>query len=62
MEARATKHIARQDDLLVRAVARVWKAHERGRLLERVKAVRLVQDTWTAWKQRMQTQKGLEGI
>ncbi|KAK0197165.1 hypothetical protein F5146DRAFT_1099463 [Armillaria mellea] len=36
MESRADKHLARQDDVLLRAVTR-------GRLLERVKAARLVQ-------------------
>lgn len=62
MENRATKHLARQDDVLVRAVARVWKAHERGKLLERVKAVRLVKDTWAVWKRRLRNQKDLEGM
>ncbi|EGO20886.1 hypothetical protein SERLADRAFT_452027 [Serpula lacrymans var. lacrymans S7.9] len=57
LEKRAAKHLARQDDVLVRAVTRVWKAHERGRLLERVRAVRLVKDVWIVWKRKMQEQE-----
>ncbi|KAH7912247.1 hypothetical protein BJ138DRAFT_1178988 [Hygrophoropsis aurantiaca] len=52
MERRAIKHQARQDDVLVRAVTRVWKARERGKLLERVKSIRLVKDAWATWKQK----------
>lgn len=62
IENRASKHVARQDDVLVRAVMRVWKAHERGRLLERVRAARLLKDAWAVWKRRMRHQKGLEGM
>lgn len=57
MENRAVKHVARQDGVLLRAVARVWKARERGRLLERVKATRLLKAAWAAWEHRMQEQK-----
>ncbi|KDQ61051.1 hypothetical protein JAAARDRAFT_191170 [Jaapia argillacea MUCL 33604] len=59
-ENRADKHLARQDDILVRAVLRVWKAHERGRLLERVKTVRLLKQAFAMWKKRIQDQKDLE--
>jgi hypothetical protein len=61
MENRAVKYLARQDDVLVRAVARVWKAHERGKLLERVKAVRVVKDAWAVWKGCLRKQDALEG-
>lgn len=61
MENRATKHVARQDGVLLRAVSRVWKARERGKLLQRVKTVRLLKDTWEAWKQRVRHQKRNEG-
>ncbi|KAH7929761.1 hypothetical protein BV22DRAFT_1080370 [Leucogyrophana mollusca] len=60
MEKRAIKHQARQDDVLVRAVTRVWKARERGKLLERVKSIRTVKDAWAAWKQKMMAQKQRE--
>jgi hypothetical protein len=61
MENRADKHLARQDDVLIRAITRVWKARERGLLLERVKMVRLVKDVWATWIRRMQFQARLEG-
>ncbi|PBK78094.1 hypothetical protein ARMSODRAFT_991560 [Armillaria solidipes] len=62
MESRADKHLARQDDVLLRAVTRVWKARERGHLLERVKADRLVKSTWSAWKQQLREQRAREEI
>jgi hypothetical protein len=62
LENRAVKHQARQDDLLVRAVARVWKARERGVLLDRFKAVRTVKETWETWKRRLRQQKERQGL
>ncbi|KAI6045673.1 Sfi1 spindle body protein-domain-containing protein [Pisolithus marmoratus] len=53
MERRADKYLARQDNVLIRAVTRVWKARERGRLLERVRALRLLKDAWSTWRERM---------
>lgn len=61
MEKRAVKHLARQDDVLIRAVTRVWKARERGKLLERVRALRLIKDTWSVWRERMRQHRRLEG-
>ncbi|KIY50867.1 hypothetical protein FISHEDRAFT_22101, partial [Fistulina hepatica ATCC 64428] len=60
MENRVAKHIARQDDVLLRAVWRVWEAHERGRLLTRVKATRLLKGVWATWSRRIQAQRKLE--
>ncbi|KAG8217745.1 Sfi1 spindle body protein-domain-containing protein [Butyriboletus roseoflavus] len=57
---RADKHLARQDDVLIRAVTRVWKARERGKLLERVRALRLIQGTWSVWRERMRQHRRLE--
>ncbi|THH32104.1 hypothetical protein EUX98_g2082 [Antrodiella citrinella] len=62
LERRADKHINRQNDVLVRAVTRVWKAHERGKLLERVMTVRLLKQAWTTWQARIQSQRGLEDM
>ena len=62
LERRADRHIARQEDVLVRAVVRVWKAHERGRLLERVYNARLLRQAWEAWKKRLRHQKKFEGL
>lgn len=61
MERRADKHLARQDDVLIRAVTRVWKARERGKLLERVRALRLVKGAWSIWRERMRQHRRLEG-
>ncbi|KAI9571309.1 Sfi1 spindle body protein-domain-containing protein [Boletus coccyginus] len=60
MEKRADKHLARQDDVLIRAVTRVWKARERGKLLERVRALRLIKDAWSVWRERMRHHRRLE--
>jgi hypothetical protein len=62
LERRADKQIARQEDALVRAVVMVWKAHERGRLLERVQNAKLLRQTWEAWKKRLRHQRELEGL
>jgi protein SFI1 len=56
MEYRAAKHVARQDGVLLRAIVRVWKARERGKLLERVRTMRLIKETWAVWKRRLQSQ------
>ncbi|EIN07385.1 hypothetical protein PUNSTDRAFT_121511 [Punctularia strigosozonata HHB-11173 SS5] len=61
-ERKADKHMARQDDVLVRAVMRVWKAHERGRLLERVRAVRLLKHVWAVWNKKMNVIRDNEDI
>ncbi|KAI0831195.1 Sfi1 spindle body protein-domain-containing protein [Trametes gibbosa] len=60
LETRATKHCARQDEVLVRAIMRVWKAHERGKLLTRVRSLRLLRQAWAIWKQRIEEQKERE--
>lgn len=61
MQRRADKHLARQDDTLVRAITRVWKARERGRLLERVRALRLLKSAWSTWRDRMGQMHQLQG-
>jgi hypothetical protein len=62
LERRADKQIARQEDALVRAVVRVWKAHERGLLLGRLQNARLLKQAWEAWKKRLRHQGELEGL
>lgn len=62
LERRADKQIVRQEDALVRAVVMVWKAHERGRLLDRVQNAKLLRQTWEAWKRRLRRQRELEGL
>ncbi|KAI0748015.1 hypothetical protein C8Q80DRAFT_1104403 [Daedaleopsis nitida] len=60
MERRASKYIARQDDVLVRAIMRIWKARERGKLLTRVQTVRSLKQAWAVWKRKMQEQREQE--
>ena len=61
MEHRASKHVARRNDVLVRAIMRIWKAHERGQLLTRVRAMRVLKLAWTQWRRRMEEQREREG-
>jgi hypothetical protein len=61
LERRADKQISRQEGSLVRAVLRVWKAHERGHLLERVQHARVLREAWETWKRRLRRQGDLEG-
>jgi hypothetical protein len=61
LEGRARKHEARQNEVLLRAVWRVWKAHERGRLVERVKGVRLLKRVWAIWVLRLRQEREREG-
>ncbi|KAG2041676.1 hypothetical protein BDR03DRAFT_1072733 [Suillus americanus] len=60
-EKRADKYLARQDAFLLRAVVRVWKARERGKLLERVRDMRLMKNSIAVWKDRLRERKHLEG-
>src|ERR1700722_14886736 len=61
LERRAVKHQARQDDLLLRAITRVWRARERGKLLENIKMIRLLKRAWAVWKRRSRSQKERDG-
>ncbi|KAG6832361.1 hypothetical protein H0H92_002629 [Tricholoma furcatifolium] len=54
LEARALKHIVRQDGVLLRAVFRVWKARKQGKALERLKTSNLICAAWSVWKQQLQ--------
>ena len=62
MSKRALKHLARRDAVLLTAITRVWKARERAKLLERVKSVRLMKNSWMTWTHRMRRQKRLQGL
>jgi protein SFI1 len=61
LERKADKHLARQDDVLVRAIVRVWKARERGQLLERVGSTRLLKRFWRIWQERIAANRSQEG-
>ncbi|TRM57576.1 hypothetical protein BD626DRAFT_574365 [Schizophyllum amplum] len=60
MEVKARKHVALQDEVLVRAIWRVWQAGERGKLLERVRSSRLLGNALAVWQQRMVGQQALQ--
>ncbi|KAI0721662.1 hypothetical protein C8T65DRAFT_800148 [Cerioporus squamosus] len=62
MENRAVKHAARREDVLVRAIMRIWKAHERGKLLTRVRSLRVLKQAWAIWKRRMEEQREREEL
>ena len=61
MENKARKQLALRDEIMMRAIWRVWKAGERGRLLERVRSSRLVSNAFAVWQQRLAQQRELEG-
>ncbi|KAF8522310.1 hypothetical protein BU17DRAFT_44917 [Hysterangium stoloniferum] len=51
--SRSDKYIKRRHHLLIRAVIRVWIARERGRLLDRVRAARLMRSAFSLWNQKV---------
>ncbi|KIL69688.1 hypothetical protein M378DRAFT_156912 [Amanita muscaria Koide BX008] len=59
---KATKQMTRQDDLLLRAVLRVWKARERGMLLERVIHMRYLRNSLTTWEMRLRELRSSEEL
>jgi protein SFI1 len=61
-EHRADRHLDRKDEILVYAFMRIWKARERGKLLERVKTVRLLKDAWAVWKRRIKEQRDRQSM
>jgi protein SFI1 len=61
LERRADRHLARSDDLLVRAVMRVWKARERSELFERTRVKRSLVQSWNTWKAKLQKLDQMEG-
>ncbi|GJE87193.1 hypothetical protein PsYK624_032760 [Phanerochaete sordida] len=60
LERRAAKHEARQNEVLLRAVWRVWKAHERGRLVENAVDKGVLHRVWSTWVQRLQQHRERE--
>ncbi|KAF8628451.1 hypothetical protein AX15_003966 [Amanita polypyramis BW_CC] len=61
MNDKATKQMARRDGLLIHAILRIWKAQERGKLLERVTNLRYLRDSLTIWQRRLHEHKQNEG-
>ncbi|KAJ3519427.1 hypothetical protein NM688_g9302 [Phlebia brevispora] len=62
LDRKAAKHTSRQNDVLVRAVWRVWKAHERGKTLERVRTARFTVRLWQKWQDRLREQREREDL
>ncbi|TBU50663.1 hypothetical protein BD309DRAFT_944429 [Dichomitus squalens] len=62
MENRAAKHVTRRNAVLIRAIMRIWKSHERGQLLTRVRAMRLLRQAWAVWKKHMDAQREREEL
>ncbi|KAH9484335.1 hypothetical protein JR316_0003816 [Psilocybe cubensis] len=49
LERRADKHLARQDDLLCRAIIRIWRARMRGKKYEDFRSRQDLQNAWKKW-------------
>jgi protein SFI1 len=48
--------------VLVYAIVRVWRAHERGKLLERVRDTRVTGQTWHLWRERILARRRQEEL
>ncbi|CAA7271758.1 unnamed protein product [Cyclocybe aegerita] len=53
LDNRAEKYVARQDESLLRAVFRIWRARMRGKRLEQFKTLRLMKYAWQKWRYRV---------
>ncbi|KAJ1310299.1 hypothetical protein OPQ81_007039 [Rhizoctonia solani] len=61
IERRANVYVQRQDNILLRAVTRVWVAKTRGEQLARMTHVRLLGDALGVWRNRLVEVQALEG-
>ncbi|KDR81550.1 hypothetical protein GALMADRAFT_113988 [Galerina marginata CBS 339.88] len=53
MDHRAEKYLVRQDESLLRAIIRIWRARMRGRRLEQFRLSLITQHAWKYWKERL---------
>ncbi|KAF4614733.1 hypothetical protein D9613_003001 [Agrocybe pediades] len=53
LDHKATRHASRQDELLLRAVLRIWRARTRGRRYEQFSAITVQKNAWKKWRTRM---------
>ncbi|KAF8590581.1 hypothetical protein K439DRAFT_1329550 [Ramaria rubella] len=60
LNSRGDKYVKRRNNLLLRAIIRVWVARERGQLLDRVRSTRLLRDAFFVWHERIQQQQVLQ--
>ncbi|CEL52321.1 hypothetical protein RSOLAG1IB_00861 [Rhizoctonia solani AG-1 IB] len=61
IERRANNYLQRQDNILLRAVTRVWAAKARGEQLARANRAQLVKDALGVWRNRLTGVQALEG-
>ncbi|CAE6433125.1 unnamed protein product [Rhizoctonia solani] len=61
IERRANNYLQRQDNILLRAVTRVWAAKARGEQLARANRAQLVRDALGVWRNRLVGVQALEG-
>ncbi|KJA20236.1 hypothetical protein HYPSUDRAFT_1092898 [Hypholoma sublateritium FD-334 SS-4] len=55
LESRAKKHLLRQDEFLLRAIVRIWRARMRGKRLEQFKTVLVLKKAWRSWRARVES-------
>ena len=60
MEIRGQRYLVRQDAVLMRAIMRVWIAHERGKRFEHMRSAKLQQNAWRIWNQRLEAHRQAE--
>ncbi|CAE7221725.1 unnamed protein product [Rhizoctonia solani] len=60
IERRANTYLQRQDNILLRAVTRVWAAKARGEQLARINRTQLVRDALGVWRNRLVGVQALE--
>ncbi|EUC67158.1 Sfi1 spindle body protein [Rhizoctonia solani AG-3 Rhs1AP] len=61
IERRANVYLQRQDNILLRAVTRVWAAKARGEQLARINRAQLLRDALGVWRNRLVGVQALEG-
>ena len=53
LDNKVAKHIARQDDLLLRAIIRIWRARARGQRLEQFQTTAALRRAWQRWQAKL---------
>ncbi|CAE6515408.1 unnamed protein product [Rhizoctonia solani] len=61
IERRANVYLQRQDNILLRAITRVWVAKTRGAQLARINRAQLLRDALGVWRNRLVGVQSLEG-
>lgn len=61
LDARAAKHSARRDKILMCAILRVWLAHVRGKEVNRQRNQNLLSWSFLVWKKKVAQNRQQEG-